>query len=162
MAPGNRVWRVDKAGSPFEVGECGKEGFAALAKMYDGFSQMAVSQGLPPSKEAERHRWVVYLLETARNFVALHGDEVVGHSALIPDMDRKDGEYIIFVSEACRNRGVGTELTAMAVQAGRELGLDLIWLTVESFNFRAIKLYRKAGFIFTDTGERERTMVLRL
>lgn len=144
------------------MGECGSEIFAALARMYDQFSRMAVSQGLPPPKEEIRHKWIEGLLAGAKNFVALDGDEVVGHSALIPDMERKDGEYIIFVSEAYRNRGVGTELTAIAVKKARELGLDLIWLTVESFNFRAIKLYRKTGFIFTDQGERERTMVLRL
>lgn len=149
-------------GTPFEVGECGIEIFSALAEMYDRFSRMAVSQGLPPPKEEIRHKWIEGLLADARNFVAIHEDEVVGHSALIPDVEKNDGEYIIFVSEAFRNRGVGTELTSVAVKKARELGLGLIWLTVESFNFRAIKLYRKTGFVFTDQGERERTMVLKL
>ncbi len=162
MAPGNRLCRVDKTGTPFEVGECGIDIVPALTKMYDQFSRMAVSQGLPPPKEEARHKWIQGLLKEALNFVAVQGDQVVGHSALIPDEARKDGEYIIFVSETFRNRGVGTELTAVAVAKARELDLNLIWLTVESFNFRAIKLYRKTGFIFTDQGERERTMVLRL
>ena len=162
MAPGNRLWRVDKAGTPFEVAECGSDDYCALLKMYDQFSRMGGSQGLPPPKKEIRHQWVERLLAQAMNFAAIHGGEIVGHSALILDMEKNDGEYIIFVSEAFRNRGVGTELTAIALKKARELGLDLIWLTVESFNFRAIKLYRKTGFVFTDQGERERTMVLRL
>jgi RimJ/RimL family protein N-acetyltransferase len=57
---------------------------------------------------------------------------------------------------------LGTELTAVAVQKARELGLKRLWLTVEAFNFRAIRVYRKVGFQFCDEGERERTMVLGL
>ncbi len=42
------------------------------------------------------------------------------------------------------------------------MGLKSIWLTVEALNFRAIKLYKKMGFEFADSGERERTMILEL
>jgi ribosomal protein S18 acetylase RimI-like enzyme len=133
-----------------------------LTEMYDSFSPKGESQGLPPADDVERHRWVEDVLLGARSFVAEKDGEILGHSALLPDLDRGDAEYIIFVSHKCRNRGLGTALTSMAVERARQLGLLRIWLTVESYNFRAIKLYRRAGFIFLDQGERERTMLLEL
>jgi ribosomal protein S18 acetylase RimI-like enzyme len=130
--------------------------------MYDSFSPKGESQGLPPPDDDERRRWIEDLICGARNFVAEQDGKVVGHSALLPDFDKGDAEYIIFVSQHCRNRGLGTALTSMAAERARTLGLTRIWLTVESYNFRAIKLYRRAGFVFLDRGERERTMILSL
>jgi RimJ/RimL family protein N-acetyltransferase len=86
-------------------------------------------------------------------------NKIVGHSALICDLDKNDGEYIIFVA-AFRNRGLGSELTAMAVQKARHMGLKTLGLTVESYNFRAIRVYRKVGFKFREEDELERTMTL--
>lgn len=160
MSPDNRIQFVDKKGVTFEAEECGQEHYDALKQMYDEFYPKGESQGLPPPGEHDRHRWIERLLRLARNFVIWSGDKVVGHSALIPDPEERDGEYIIFVSRPCRQRGLGTALTRMAVERARSMGLVRIWLTVESYNFRAIKLYRKTGFVFTDQGERERTMVL--
>jgi ribosomal protein S18 acetylase RimI-like enzyme len=86
----------------------------------------------------------------------------VGHAALVPEIGRVDAEYIIFVDQPYRNRGLGSSLTVFAVDYARQKGLESIWLRVESYNFRAIKVYRKAGFRFLDEGERERTMTLNL
>lgn len=147
---------------PFEIGECGGESCAALKEMYDGFNRPAVSQGLPPANKEDRDRWVEGLLAGAWNVVARTGAFIIGHAALIPNPERGDAEYVIFVSDVYRNRGVGTELTFFAMNHARELELKRVWLTVESFNFRAVKLYKKAGFQFVDAGERERTMVLEL
>jgi diamine N-acetyltransferase len=162
MASGDGTQHIDKMGCPFEVRECGDEHGAALTEMYDGFSPKGESQGLPPADDDERRHWVEKLLAGARNFVARQDGKVVGHSALIPDLDRRDGEYIIFVSREYRNRGLGAALTAMAADTARELGLNRIWLTVEAYNFRAIKLYRQTGFVFLDHGDRERIMALQL
>lgn len=149
-------------GCPFEVRCCGIEQLPELIKMYDEFSPKAISQGLPPTLEEHRHKWVRRLMEIGENFMAMKERKAVGHCALIMDQKREDGEYIIFVDQPYRNRGLGTELTAVAVQKARELGLKRLWLTVEAFNFRAIRVYRKVGFQFCDEGERERTMVLGL
>lgn len=154
--------RVDKTGNSFAVGLCGTENRAALVEMYDTFSPMAASQGLPPADATARHNWVDSLFKGAENFVAWKEDKIIGHCALLPDLDKGDGEYIIFVNQNARRKGVGTELTAMALQRARELGLNNIWLTVESYNFRAIKLYRKVGFQFCDQCDQERTMILEL
>ena len=162
MSCGQRFQFTDKMGCQFEVQCSGVEQLPELTNMYDEFSPKAVSQGLPPIGEEHRHKWVVRLIETGENFIAWQEGKVVGHCALILDQKREDGEYIIFVDQPYRNRGMGTELTAVAVQKARELGLKRLWLTVEAFNFRAIRVYRKVGFQFCDEGERERTMVLGL
>lgn len=162
MSCGRCFQYIDKMGCRFEVQCSGIEQLSELTKMYDEFSPKAVSQGLPPIMEEQRHKWVVRLIETGENFIAWQEGKAVGHCALILDRKREDGEYIIFVDQPYRNRGLGTELTAVAVQKARELGLKRLWLTVEAFNFRAIRVYRKVGFQFCDEGERERTMVLGL
>lgn len=155
-----RSQHFDKTGVPFDVGLCDDEHCQALLEMYYNFHPKAESQGLPPAHEEDRRRWVVDLLKVGRNIVAWSEGQIVGHCALIPDMDRRDAEYIIFVNQNFRNRGLGTVLTTVAIRTAREMELERIWLTVESYNFRAILLYRKVGFVFRDSGERERTMVL--
>ncbi|HMK36189.1 MAG TPA: GNAT family N-acetyltransferase [Desulfomonilaceae bacterium] len=151
---------VDKTGSAFRIGECGEEHTADLQEMYDTFSPKAISQGLPPANDKIRYDWVRRMLDRGINFAAWMESKIVGHSALICDLDKRDGEYIIFVTAAYRNRGLGSELTRMTVDKARNMGLTTLWLTVESYNFRAIHVYRKVGFAFCDEGELERTMIL--
>jgi RimJ/RimL family protein N-acetyltransferase len=162
MASVIRVQRLDKTGSPFEVSECDSQILGSLTDMYEGFLRLAISQGLPPSGKSERRHWLAGLLAEGNNFVAWQDGQVVGHSALLPDLERLDAEYIIFVAEPYRNRGMGTELTTMAVNKAIGMGLKKIWLTVESYNFRAIRVYRNAGFVFVEDMEQERIMVLQL
>ncbi len=162
MPDENRIAFIDKSGGVFHIGDADIEDFPAVVEMYDNFVPMAVTQGLPPSNPQTRHEWVGNLLNSGANLIAWHEHKVVGHSALIVESERPDGEYLIFVEKSFRNRGVGTELTVAAMNRARILGLTCVWLTVEALNFRAIKLYRKIGFVFCDTGERERTMKLQL
>jgi RimJ/RimL family protein N-acetyltransferase len=162
MAPGDRIACTDKTGNPFELEQCGMECAGQLLDMYNDFVPMGESQGLPPISAAERERWVLRLLDEARNFVAWQEGKIAGHCALIPDPARLECEYIIFVSRGARNKGLGRQLTEMAVRLAQSLEWKRIWLTVESYNFRAIKLYRRTGFQFVDEGGRERTMVLGL
>ncbi len=162
MTTHNRVRRIDKVGCEFEVGKCDLESSSQIKAMYDGFARLAISQGLPPAQKEIRDRWIEKLLEFGRNFLAWSDGNAVGHAAVIPDFDRGDGEYVIFVTESFRNRGLGTSLTEIAIEDSRLIGLKRLWLTVEAFNFRAIRLYRNAGFIAVDHGEKEITMILRL
>lgn len=153
--------RIDKQGYPFLVGEVKQESCTQLKEMYDGFSRTDLNQGLPPPDEKIRNQWIQTLLKSANNFLAWNRGKVIGHSSLIAEMQIRDAEFIIFVSEAYRSRGIGTELTLLAVNKAKELGLSKIWLTVESFNFRAIGLYQKVGFKLSGEAERERVMVLK-
>jgi RimJ/RimL family protein N-acetyltransferase len=158
----SRLKRVDKLGVPFEVGEGSDDSFEPLIEMYDGFSRTDLTQGLPPSDKKARDRWVSMLLNSANNFLAWRDGKVIGHSSLIPDLGRRDAEFVIFVSQSVRNRGVGSELTVLALAKGKELGLQKVWLTVEFVNFRAIGLYHKTGFQLVDHADRERIMVMEL
>ncbi|HMK35256.1 MAG TPA: GNAT family N-acetyltransferase [Desulfomonilaceae bacterium] len=153
---------TDKRGDTYHVAVATEADTWALADMYDRFVPKAITQGLPPADDKARLQWINDLLHNGINFIAWQDENAVGHASLILDSERNDGEYLIFVNEKLRNRGLGTELTRFALQRGGEIGLAAIWLTVEALNFRAIKLYRKMGFSFCDAGERERTMILRL
>jgi len=153
---------LDRLQCPFAAGECGRAGRDDLILLYEEFYPKAVTQGLPPAGDLDRMKWIDGLLASGWNFLARQDGKASGHSALLPDLQRGDAEYIIFVIQRCRNRGLGTVLTAIALETARARGLHTVWLTVESINFRAIRLYRRAGFQFCDEGERERTMSLRL
>ena len=153
---------LDKTGCTFSVGHCTWGDYNCLVKMYDLFEPKQALQGLPPENPELRQKWIKFLLENNENFLIWEGDEVVGHSALLPDMKRKDAEYIIFIRTAYRNRGLGTVLTETAIKRARELGIEVIWLSVDSHNLRAIGLYKKCNFKFHGTDNWERTMILRL
>jgi GNAT superfamily N-acetyltransferase len=152
----------DKLGGPFTVESCGPDDFSRVLDMYDSFMPEAVAQGLPPTDKAIRHRWISSLLATGENLAAVREGKVVGHAALLPNLGGLDGEYLIFVGGPHRKRGIASVLTSAAVDLARELGLKSVWLTVESDNFRAIRLYRKMGFEFCDAGLSERKMSLRI
>jgi RimJ/RimL family protein N-acetyltransferase len=157
-----RMTLTDKLGDPYDIVAATEEDLWALADMYDRFIPKALTQGLPPADDDARINWLRGLLRTGVNFIAWHGGAVVGHASLIMEQGNPQGEYLIFVNQSFRNRGLGTALTKLVVDRAGELGLTSIWLTVEALNFRAIKLYRNMGFVFCDAGERERSMILRL
>lgn len=159
---GGHITFLDRTGERFELTEYTSSDQAALTRMYDLFTPKAVTQGLPPANKEAREAWIDALIRNGENFLAWLEDRVVGHSSLLSEPEKSSGEYLIFVDQTYRNRGLGTVLTRLAIDRARELGLDTVWLTVEALNFKAIKLYKKIGFEFCDTGERERTMTLKL
>jgi len=153
---------VDKEGVPFDVRTGCDDDLPGLCAMYDGFSPKGRFQGVPPVEQTACREWIGKLARCGLGFLALRGDRVIGHLVVIPDPGRMDGEYLIFVDQKERNRGVGTRLTGAALEKARELGLQSLWLTVGTYNFPAIALYRKFGFRFSDLDrfESERTMRL--
>jgi GNAT superfamily N-acetyltransferase len=162
MSETRRRTLVDKLGCPFEVGGCGKEDYLSITKMYRVYFPEAVTLGLPPTDRIARRIWIKGLLETGHNFLAWRNGEVAAHSALMPDMGRLDGEYLIFVGRPHRKRGIATCLTEMVIDTAREIGLKKVWLTVGLYNFTAIKLYTRIGFTFRDKGMLEREMALEI
>ncbi len=152
----------DNLGDPFAVMSCRSEDILFLVEMYDTFMPEPVAQGLPPLDQQTRRKWIRTLLKHGENFVAIREGRIVGHAALVPNLEGNDGEYLIFVASPHRKRGLATVLTAVAIEKAGELGLKSIWLTVEADNFRAIRLYRKMGFQFCNRGVSERKMVLRI
>jgi GNAT superfamily N-acetyltransferase len=162
MAYYNRTTVRDETGRAFDVDMGTESDLEALLKMYDAFHADSKAQGLPPSEPEVRSRWVRLCLETGVNLLAWLAGEVVGHACLFPDMERKDAEYLIFVRHPFQHLGIGKRLTELSLEMARQLDLRTIWLTVESFNFKAIRLYKRYGFVSSDEGGTERTMILRL
>ena len=160
MSTIEKTSHFDKEGNIFFVVNCGPEDFLRILDMYDSYMPEAVAQGLPPTNKTTRHTWLFSLLHSGENFAAIMEGRVVGHGALLVNMDRLDGEYLIFVANPFRKRGIASVITELTIDKARGLGLKSLWLTVESGNFRAIKLYKKMGFEFCDTGLSERKMTL--
>jgi RimJ/RimL family protein N-acetyltransferase len=155
---------LDKNGCPFEVRKCETGDSVCLIEMYDHFTPKGAFQGMPPRDKNSSDKWIQDMLKKGINFLAWRSGKVIGHVAIFPDFDRKNAEYLIFVSLAARGSGVGKELTRRILRCAGELGLKTVWLTVDSFNFRATRLYKKIGFKFCETysSASERMMVLKL
>jgi len=157
-----RIILVDKAGVPFQLGSCNQDDARCLRDMYDLFTPKKMSQGLPPEESEARRQWIDFLIQRAENFLAWRDDAVIGHSALLADSSRNDAEFLIFILNSHRGRGVGTELTRIALHRASQLKLGTVWLAVEGHNMRAIGLYKKFGFAFSPGNGWERSMVFRL
>jgi len=152
--------KKDKKGALFLVGRGGPTDYQRLLSMYLGFSPRPAAQGLPPADPEQCCKWVEEILNASTTFIAIREGRIVGHAALIPDPKGKECEYLIFVHQDHRNRGVGTALTELAVEEAREMGCKCIWLCVETKNISAIRLYQKFGFEFCDMDICERKMML--
>ena len=153
------IYLKDKRDEPLEIRTCTEKDLLHLLEMYETFSPKPASQGLPPQDSKACRRWVQSLLEKGENFLAWRGGRVIGHVSIMPDHHKKDGEFLIFVDRAHRNRGVGRALTNLAIKRAAEVGLQSIWLTVEVYNFRAIHLYKKCEFQTCGRDECERKMI---
>lgn len=96
--------------------------------------------------------------------MAYRNHRAIGHAVLLPDLTVRDGEFLVFVHQHHRGRGVGTRLTRSALENAQDLGLGAVWLTVDADNFIAIRLYRKFGFRFEGevSWHAERKMMLHL
>ena len=157
-----RLSRTDKAGAVFQIGRCATGDLSCLMAMYHRFSPKPASQGLPPPDLDTCGKWINELIQIGENLLAWHEQEVIGHAALIPDVNRGSGEYVIFVHQDYRNRGIGTALTHAILDKARNLGFQSLWLTVAITNAIAIRLYVKLGFQYCDMDECERTMRITL
>ncbi len=160
----NTMIPADKTGVSFEIRKYLEKDFASLAEMYDLFSPKAKFQGMPPLDGKTRQKWITKLLKDGENYMALRDDQVIGHAVFLPDLKTRDGEYLIFVLQHFRGRGIGTELTHIVLEEAKAMGLKLIWLSVGAYNFIAIRLYKKFGFNFCEeyAAESERKMILTL
>jgi len=139
----------DKKGHSFEVRAYREEDYGRLWDMYVRFSPKAKFQGMPPCEDKACEKWLKGLLEGGENYLAWRGNKVIGHVVVLPDFSKGDAEYLIFVDRENRGLGVGWALTLVVIERAEELGLQNIWLTVDAYNFRATRLYKRCGFTFS-------------
>ena len=80
-------------------------------------------------------------------------DEYLGTISLKNiDYKNKHAEYAISSREIVRGTGINEKATELLLKyAFNELELDRVYLNVLSSNIRAIKFYRKCGFVYEGT-----------
>jgi ribosomal protein S18 acetylase RimI-like enzyme len=79
------------------------------------------------------------------------GDAVVGYTAVTVCYSLEfAGRYALvdelYVREGWRGRGIGARALELAAEACRELGVAAVRLEVDTWNTRAMALYRRLGF----------------
>jgi GNAT superfamily N-acetyltransferase len=79
------------------------------------------------------------------------GGDVVGYAAVTVCYSLEfAGRYALvdelYVREGWRGRGIGARALEMAAEACRELGVAAVRLEVDTWNTRAMALYRRLGF----------------
>lgn len=136
---------MDNKGEPFEVRTYTSADRPALAEMYAAFEPKRRAQGLPPGDDAAVTGWLNRILATGIHLIAVTGGRLSGHVMLMP---MEDGvvELANFVHQSVRDRGIGTALNRIAIDAARACGAQRVWLSVEPSNRAAIKSYEHAGF----------------
>ncbi|MFN3535319.1 MAG: GNAT family N-acetyltransferase, partial [Desulfatiglandales bacterium] len=126
---------LDKAGRPFFITEGDLSFLDPLLHMYFCFTPRPNIQGLPPKDQKSCETWAAGLLSKGINIIALRPDNtVIGHVSLLPSLDLRDAEYMIFVHQGHRLLGIGTQLTLQAIDKARSLGIKRLWLCVSSTN----------------------------
>jgi RimJ/RimL family protein N-acetyltransferase len=158
----------DREGREIEVARFAGSDLEALVEMYVAFDPEDRAQGIPPTGEDSVRDWLdAIAVDTGGvNVLAWHGDDVVGHATLVPDFDESGDddayELAIFVLREYQGAGIGSQLMAGLLGAGREDGVERVWLTVERWNSAAVALYEKVGFEPADTGSFELEMAAKL
>lgn len=117
----------------------------SLGAMYDDLDTYSRTLGLPPSTRAEVEEWIDHLVAEGWNLVARHDGAVVGHLATVP-ADADVPEFVVFVHQDYRKRGVGRELLKHAIAHAADRGHDGLTLVTEAGNRAAIRAFRAVEF----------------
>lgn len=106
--------------------------------------------------DAERQRRGLELIlanpDAGRIFCATHSGAVIGMVSLLFTISTAEGGTAawledLVVDPAWRSRSVGTQLLDRAVAEARLAGCTRITLLTDSGNYRAMRLYARAGFV---------------
>lgn len=147
--------KMDLTLRPYSSGD-----FGDLCAMYDDFTPKGRAMGLPPACNQARKIWLSGIASEWTNLLAFINGRLIGHAALdYPGSD--DGrEFLIFIHQDFRNRGIGQMMTFLILDEARLCGCSKVWLMVESFNSIALSVYKKSGFRFCDCMSQERLMAV--
>lgn len=152
----------DRRGAEIHIRTYQDKDYRAIMTMYDHFEPKGMAMGLPPPDEEVRRKWVDDIINTFFNIIALYQKNIIGHAAIDLFRTKISPEYMIFLHQDFRSRGIGTKLTLIVKEICAELGCSQEWLTVSSHNTRAINVFKRVGFRFRGPIGSEREMVLDL
>ncbi|MGO8786994.1 MAG: N-acetyltransferase family protein [Terriglobia bacterium] len=133
-----------------EVRSFAREDFGALVQMYKSFEPKRVAQGLPPPDVPRIAHWLDRLEQKSQALLAWDGRKAVAHTILCP-MPAGSVEFTIFVHQDYREEGLGTALSRNTLSWAIGMGFTHAYLTTETSNFRALRLFRKLGFHTTSS-----------
>lgn len=148
-------------GREIEIRAFGPEDFGALVRMYKTFEPKRVAQGLPPPDVPRIAGWLDRLAQKSTALLAWDKCNVVGHAVLCP-MPANSVEFTIFVHQDYRQEGLGTALSRLALEWATAMGFSKVYLTTETINFRALRLFHKLGFKATSSYGDELEMILHI
>lgn len=103
------------------------------------------------SRAGEAFRALVADPALGRVWLFRVGEDVVGYAAVTVCYSLEfAGRYALvdelYVREGWRGRGIGARALELAAEACRELGVAAVRLEVDTWNTRAMALYRRLGF----------------
>jgi len=136
--------------------------FQRLMDMYDKFEPKRIAMGLPHSDKKLRDNWIDCIVKSFFNTIAIHQNKIIGHAAVDIFRNKSFPEYMIFLDQDFRNRGIGTSQTMIIKKICEEFGCKQIWVAITCHSILGIKVFKKSGFKFTGTIGPEREMVLKL
>jgi RimJ/RimL family protein N-acetyltransferase len=139
-----------RQGRELEVRSFVREDFGALVQMYKSFEPKRVAQGIPPPDVPRIAHWLDRLEQKSQALLAWQGGKVVAHTILCP-MPADSAEFTIFVHQDYRQEGLGTALSRLTLDWALHMGFAHAFLTTETSNFRALRLFRKLGFQTTSS-----------
>ena len=150
----------DRIGLDINIREYQAEDRTGMMAMYDDFEPKGEAMGLPPPDDEVRRRWIDDIVKTFYNFIALHKKKIIGHAAIDIFRTKVSPEYLIFLHQDFRSRGIGTEFTLTVKKICKKLECRQVWVTVSSANTRAIHMFKTVGFKFRGPIGLDREMVL--
>lgn len=146
---------VDSEGTALVIRQYRPTDREALVAMYEDLDPQSRTMGLPPSTQRRLDRWLDSLTIDGWSLVAETDDDIVGHVG-VTAADAEDPHFVVFVHQAYRNRGIGSELLRQTIAYADEWGHRMLMLTVSTDNDRAVALYDNLGF---DVRERTRSQL---
>ena len=87
---------------------------------------------------------------------------IIGIARLIPDFDRKKGEFAIMVGDQWHGLGLGLKLMDYLIEIAKNIKLESIYSLVSNANYKMLNLGRKLGFETKPTDESTVEMLLNL
>ncbi len=152
----------DKLGVAITIRAYQAKDYRRLIDMYDKFEPKGIAMGLPHFDKKLRHNWIDCIVKSFFNTIAIYQNKIIGHSAIDIFRNKSSPEYMIFLDQDFRNRGIGTSQTMIIKKICKEFGCKQIWVAVTCHSMLGIKVFKKLGFKFTGTIGPEREMVLEL